>query len=205
METVIDPYARKAIPMDLKTLETLLKNIHQGDDMALAALYDHYAGVVYSVAFQVLEHQQDAEEITQDVFLRLWHKSEAYDANKGPFMNWLLTITRRLAIDALRRRYRVSQVVSAVSLDEFPTLGENLVVGEDLSELQHTLLSTLRELPIEYREAIQLAYFRGMTHEEVARHLDKPLGTVKTHIRQGMEKLRAIWITQEGENNSRKT
>lgn len=181
--------------MDQATLAALLERIQRDDESALVALYDHFAAAVFSVALQVLQSQQDSEEVAQDVFLRIWHKAAFYDPEKGQFLTWLLTITRRLALDHLRRRQRAAPASTATSLDEHEYLWEQALVYDDLSDLQRTLLSALKELPLEYQQAIALAYFRGMTHAEIAQQLGRPLGTVKSHIRQGMEQLRSIWIS----------
>ena len=183
--------------MDSHTLDTLLKRIQQDDESALVELYDQYVNAVFSVAFQVLGNKQDAEEVTQDVFLRIWNKSELYNSDKGKFLNWLLTMTRRIAIDHLRHKQRASQVENPMSLDEKDYLWETTLVQEDMSDLQRMLVSALQELPADYRNAIKLAYFRGMTHTEISDYLNKPLGTIKSHIRQGMEKLRSVWISTE--------
>jgi len=186
-----------AIAMDPQKLVNLLDQIEHNYEPALVELYDYYVNVVYSVSYQVLENKQDAEEVTQDVFLRIWNKSALYNPDKGRFLNWLLTMTRRIAIDNLRRKQRVSQVSNPISLDEKEYLWETALIYDDLSDLQRMLASALQELPTDYRDAIQLAYFRGMTHTEISEHLNKPLGTIKSHIRQGMEKLRTVWISTE--------
>ncbi len=183
--------------MDPHKLGNLLNQIQENYEPALVELYDYYVNVVYSVSYQVLENKQDAEEVTQDVFLRIWNKSALYNPDKGRFINWLLTMTRRIAIDNLRHKQRVSQVSNPISLDEKEYLWETALIYDDLSELQRMLASALQELPTDYRDAIQLAYFRGMTHTEISKHLNKPLGTIKSHIRQGMKKLRTVWISTE--------
>lgn len=188
--------------MDQQTLVSLLERIQHNDQIALSTLYDYFAGAVFSVAYRVLQDQQDAEEITQDVFLRIWHQSETFDPNKGKFLNWLLTITRRLAIDTLRKHQRASVFPDPISLDEKVYLWEQYPAANDVSDLQRMLLATLKELPGDYQKAIQLAYFRGMTHKEVANHLGKPLGTIKSHIRQGMEQLRLLWIQDSVQEKS---
>ena len=183
--------------MDSQKLVNLLEQIQLNNESALVELYDHYVNLVFSVSYQVLENEQDAEEVTQDVFLRIWNKSALYNPDKGRFVNWLLTMTRRIAIDSLRRKRRVSQVNNPLSLDEQDYLWETALIYDDLSDLQHMLVSALQELPTDYRNAIQLAYFRGMTHTEISQHLNKPLGTIKSYIRQGMEKLRVVWTSAE--------
>ena len=175
----------------------LLKRINEGDESALVELHAQYVNLVYSVAHRVLHQDQDAEEATQDVFMRLWEKSETFDVSKGSFTTWLVTITRRIAIDRLRKRERRTKNVD-MSMDEQPYLWETLLVQDDMSELQSSLLSAMGELPPEQQEVIQLAYFQGMTHREIAATLQRPLGTVKTHIRTGMEQLRSIWMKASG-------
>lgn len=189
--------------MNPQEIDALLNQIQENDDSALSSLYDQYSRLVYSVAYKVVGNQQDAEEVMQDVFLRLWNKSELYDAEKGKFVSWLLTLTRRIAIDLIRHKQRVSRVQDPVSLDEKEYLWETTLVYDDTdSELKRNLADALHDLPSEYREAIQLAYFKGMTHSQIAEHLKRPLGTVKSHIRQGMEKLRAVWLTPEQRKQS---
>lgn len=188
--------------MNPQQLTKLLNQIQDNDESALSELYDQYVNAVFSVAYRVLGNEQDAEEVTQDVFMRIWKKAALYDEQKGKFISWLLTMTRRIAIDHLRRKQRATQVENPVSLDEQEFLYETTLVYDDTSELQRTLISVLQELPGEYRDAIQLAYFKGMTHAEIATHLKRPLGTVKSHIRQGMEKLRLIWHSSEADNAS---
>jgi len=188
--------------MDHQTLTALLERIQHHDEMALSALYDAHVDAVFSVALHVLGNQQDAEEVTQDVFLRIWHKAEQYDPQRGRFLTWLLTITRRLAIDQVRRKQRVAEVPNPVSLDAHEQLWDQVVAQEEMTDLQRNLLSALQELPGEYREVILLAYFRGMTHVEIAAFLGRPLGTVKTHIRQGMEKLRTVWLRTDSDRHT---
>lgn len=191
--------------MNPQQLAKLLNQIQNDDESALVALYDQYVNAVFSVAYQVLGNKLDAEEVTQDVFMRIWNKSELYDSRRGKFISWLLTMTRRIAIDYLRHKKRASQVENPVSLDEKDYLYETTLVYRDMTELQRMLSSAMQELPTAYRDAIQLAYFKGMTHNEIADYLDRPLGTVKSHIRQGMEKLRLIWNSPERQNETRDT
>lgn len=179
------------------SVATLLNHINAGDEDALVELHAQYVNLVYSVAYRILNHDQDAEEATQDVFMRLWEKSETFDVSKGSFTTWLVTITRRIAIDRMRKRERRTQNVN-MSMDEQPYLWETLLVQEDMSDLQRSLLSAMDELSKEQQEAIYLAYFHGMTHREIAMTLERPLGTVKTHIRTGMEQLRIIWMKASG-------
>jgi RNA polymerase sigma-70 factor (ECF subfamily) len=183
--------------MEHETIKSLLRRIRTGDEDALLDLHEQFATLVYSVTYRVLGNQQDSEEATQDVFLRLWDKAEQFDAARGSFTAWLLTIARHVAIDRLRKRQRREPPPNSVSMDEKPHLWETTLIKEDLSDLQRTLLSTLKELPEEQQQTIYLAYFHGMSHRDIAEHLDKPLGTVKSQIRLGMQKLRDIWLKQQ--------
>jgi RNA polymerase sigma-70 factor (ECF subfamily) len=194
---ILAPYIEQVSKMEQETIISLLRRLQLGDEDALIDLHERFATVVYSVTYRVLGNQQDAEEATQDVFLRLWDKAEQFDMERGSFSAWLLTIARRVAIDRLRKRKRLDPPPNSVSMDEKPHLWETTLVKDDLSDLQRTLLSTLNELPEDQQKAIYLAYFYGMSHRDIAEHLKKPLGTIKSHIRLGMQKLREIWLNQQ--------
>lgn len=177
----------------------LLQRIEQGDEDALLALHRRYAGAVYSVAYRVLNEPMAAEEVTQDTFLRLWDKAYTFDPAKGAFLPWLLTIARRRAIDTLRQQQRHQLPAGATfSLDEHPYLWEQIENPEpwERHDLRQALVTALRHLPPEQREAIELAYFHGLSHREAAAHLQVPLGTIKTRLRLGMQKLRETWLAQ---------
>jgi RNA polymerase sigma-70 factor (ECF subfamily) len=172
----------------------LLQQIQAGDEEALVALHTQFANLVYSVAYRVLNDQMAAEEVTQDTFMRIWHKSYTFDPEKGRFITWLLTVTRRLAIDVLRQRQRREPNTGMLFMDEDPNLWENVLSTDSISsDLRRTLVSVLGELPSEQRQLIELVYFYGMTHSDIAETTGLPLGTVKTRIRLGMQKLRLAW------------
>lgn len=177
-------------------IKNLIEQIQSGNEEALLALHDQFATPVYSVAYRVLGNAEDAEEVTQDVFLKLWDKAQSFNPDRGKFVSWLLTIARRSAIDHLRKRQRREPPENSISMDAAPYLWETGPGEVDVSDLQRSLLGVMSELPDEQRDAIYLAYFHGMSHSDIAAHLDKPLGTVKSHIRLGMQKLRFIWMQQ---------
>jgi len=170
----------------------LLEQIRAGHEEALLALHTRYAHLVYSVAYRVLNDSMAAEEVTQDTFMRVWHKADAYDVSKGSFTTWLLTITRRLAIDTFRK-HRRDPMLDPVFIDDTPELWDNVLKAEEGSDLRENLIDSVRQLPKEQWQAIELAYFYGMSHQQIADYLRVPLGTVKTRIRLGMEKLRENW------------
>jgi RNA polymerase sigma-70 factor (ECF subfamily) len=173
----------------------LLQRIQAGDEDALVALHEQFANLVYSVAYRILNDQMGAEEVTQDTFMRLWDKSHTYDPQKGRFVVWLLTITRRLAIDALRQRTRQLPKQEMLFLDENPQLWET-ALSTGSNELRRTLVMVMKQLPREQSDVIGLAYFYGMSHSDISEYLKLPLGTVKTRIRQGMQKLRSAWLEE---------
>lgn len=174
-------------------IDKLIKQIEVGDEDALIQLHEEFSTPVYSVAYRVLGNKLDAEEVTQDVFMKLWDKAYTFDSNKGKFISWILTITRRSAIDRLRKRDRREPPENSVSMDAEPYLWETKLGSEDMSDVQRSLLSVMGQLPQDQAQAIYLSYFHSMSHSDIAAHLDRPLGTVKSHIRLGMQKLRDIW------------
>jgi RNA polymerase sigma-70 factor (ECF subfamily) len=170
--------------------QDLMARIRQRDTSALAELYDLYASRIYSLAVAVLGDGMGAQEVTQDVFMKVWQSPNLYYREDGRFVGWLLTITRRLAIDRLRHEQRRSGKSISIDLDDFPELRDTAPDEEARwRELRHMM----DELPVEQREVILLAYYRGLSQSEIAEHLGLPLGTVKTRLRLGMDKLRLAY------------
>jgi RNA polymerase sigma-70 factor (ECF subfamily) len=188
--------------MEQRSDSDLLMHIQHGSEDALLALHGRYVNAVYAVAFRVLGEQMAAEEATQDTFMRLWERGYTYDAARGDVLPWLLTIARRRAIDVLRQQRRQPAPDATFSIDEHPYLWEELPDGDDQRELRGTLTGVLNALPEDQRTAIQLAYFYGMSHRDIAAYLNEPLGTIKTRIRLGMQKLREAWFAGVRETES---
>lgn len=185
--------------MDLDTLPDpqLVERLQRGSEDALIVLHRRYAGAVYSVAYRVLGEGMAAEEVTQDTFLRLWDRAGSYDPARGALLPWLLTIARRRAIDALRQMGRHLPTGGEVfSLDEHPHLEEQISGDHTDHELRRSLMAALHELPAEQRQVIALAYYYGLSHSDIAAHLGEPLGTIKTRLRLGMQKLREAWLAE---------
>ena len=172
----------------------LLQQIAQGDQQALMTLYQQYGALVYSLCLRVLRQSGLAEEVTQDVFLKLWRQPDRWNPALGQFSSWLLTISRNAAIDRLRREDRQSPL-NWVDSDETENTGATSnFVAEQANWLDGQLLrKLLLKLPAEQRQLIELAFFSGYTHSELAELLHLPLGTVKTRLRMGMQKLRLLW------------
>jgi len=173
--------------------ERLLERVSQRDRAAFAELYDRYAGVLYSTVLRVLNHPDEAADVLQEVFVQIWDKAPTYDPALGKPFSWALTLARHKAIDrlrALRRRYNfieeITQEMSGTSLGES---GERL--DEVFSHEQVRLIRrAVASLPLEQRQAIEMAFLGGLTQHEVAAALNQPLGTIKARIRRGMLKLR---------------
>jgi RNA polymerase sigma-70 factor (ECF subfamily) len=168
------------------------------DVRALEALYGRYGDYVYSVSLRVVGDAQLAEDIAQEVFLRLWRRPDLFDAGRGRFVTWLLSVARNKAIDERRsrgRRFR-HENPPGTGAEDVPSAAEDPVDSALHAVDRVVIQRALGLLPAEQREAIQLAYFGGYTQQEIAEGLKQPLGTVKTRIRLGLQKLRAVLIEQ---------
>jgi RNA polymerase sigma-70 factor, ECF subfamily len=163
----------------------LVSAIRAGDQTAMAALYDRYSSVVYSVALRVLADTGAAEDIQQDVFMQLWRNPGAFDASRGNLGGWLAVITRNRAIDALRKRRPESDVEDVV-LSVVPDMASEA----DRSRIAEKVRVLLGSMPSTQRSALEMAYFEGLTHTEIAAKTGEPLGTIKTRIRAGLTALR---------------
>jgi len=167
------------------------------DELAFQVLYDRYVDLVYSASIRVLADAQLAEDSAQDVFVRLWRRPETFIAERGRFLSWLMSVTRNRAVDELRARTRRRRREGGPlgEPDEgatplFSTQPEDPPRSAELHEDQVIVRRALADLPKDQQRALQLAYFSGLTQQEIATVLHEPLGTVKTRIRLGMQKLR---------------
>jgi RNA polymerase sigma-70 factor (ECF subfamily) len=175
----------------------LLENTARGDRASFGQLYERYSGVLFSSAFQVLNDQAETEDVLQDVFLQIWDKARLYDRKRGKPLTWALTLTRNKSIDRLRsanRRHRLKdEVEKEVAVDEQRTSGAAQSGGQvSALETNRMVRAAVLELSDEQRQAIEMAYFGGLTQNEIAHELAEPLGTVKARIRRGMIKLKDI-------------
>ena len=168
-----------------------LERMARGDHHALAELYDRHARGVYSLALRIVRDQRDAEEVTQDVFAQAWRQSGKYSAARGSVIAWLMTMTKSRAMDRVRgRRARPD---AAGDPDPIPGIFDPAApVDEQVASAVRAdhVRAALDGLPLLQRIAIELAFYEGLTHTEIADRLDEPLGTIKTRIRQGLQKLR---------------
>lgn len=174
--------------------EQLIEWLASGNIIALDAIYGRYARPVFSLAIRILGDNADAEEATQDVFERVWRHAGSFDKERGRGGTWILSMTHHVSIDMLRKRQRRPQAIDSEASERVTmTLPAEQDVGEEtLRSLEATQVRrALRSLPESQRQAIELAYFGGLSHLEIAAALGDPLGTVKTRIRRGMERLRS--------------
>lgn len=184
------------------TDERLVEALEVRDERAIETLYDRHGDYVYSVCLRMVGDVQLAEDLSQEVFLRLWRRPDLFDVRRGRFLTWLLSVARNRAIDERRsrgRRFRFEtppSVNTEEMLELVPTDEERDVAV--VSEERVVVQKALATLPPEQRLAIQLAYFGGYTQQEIAAGLHQPLGTVKTRIRLGLQKLRTLLMEQHG-------
>ena len=169
----------------------LVTRIARYDDVALAEVYRRHGGAVYGLARRVLNNNTEAEDVTQEVFLRLWNQPERFDPNRGNLRSFLLTQSHARAVDAVRsleaRKGREVRDAAATARAGYDLEHEfsDLIMSEEIQQ-------ALGELPEDERRAIELAYFQGLTYVKVAELLDEPEGTIKSRIRNGMRRMRHL-------------
>ncbi len=167
-----------------------------GDLRSLELLYDRYGALVFSVGVRVLLDRQLAEDVTQEVFLRLWRRPWAYNPDRGRFVSWLMSVSRNRAIDERRRlsRRAVVEEMHDETMPEFPDVSGFMdpLTEAVLADQRLEVRAALDQLPVAQREVLELAYFAGLTQTEIAARTGDALGTVKTRVRLGMQKLRAL-------------
>jgi RNA polymerase sigma-70 factor (ECF subfamily) len=182
-------------------LVSLVERVASGDQSALAALYDATNRLIYSLVLRVLGDMSSAEEVLMDVYTQVWRQAVSYDANRGAPLAWMATIARSRAIDRLRSGWQDQH--RKESLDVLGDAPANATSPEEsavASERQRFVREALDLLTPEQRQVIELAYYSGLSHSEIAEKLNQPLGTVKTRTRLGMMKLREALAPLLGES-----
>ena len=165
-----------------------------GDEAALSTLYDRYSPMLFGILMRVLNDRHAAEEVLQDLFLQLWRSARKFDPNRGSLPAWLMVVGRNRAISRLRGR-RDREVLEEEEGDFANTFASDQNIEDDAArtEMARSVSTALEQLPAEQRQALELAYFEGMTQSEIAAKTGAPLGTVKTRVRTAMQTLRQIF------------
>ena len=161
-----------------------------GDAAALEVLYDRYSTLVYSLALRILRNTGDAEDVTQEVFAQLWKQASRFDPQRGAVGAWLSVIARSRALDRLRRRGSGRVTAGAEGLDAIPDPAPSVELVTASAEQVSAARDALASLPADQRTALELAYYEGLTQAEIAERTSTPLGTVKTRIRTGLQRIR---------------
>jgi RNA polymerase sigma-70 factor (ECF subfamily) len=172
----------------------LLRRIAAREVEAMGELYDQLSAPLFSLAVQMLADSSEAEEVIQDVFVQIWEKAATFDLTLGTPFHWAISITRHRAIDRLRSRKRRARLLEEAQTYAEPELDSaakaaSAALTEDESG---AVRLALQKLPAEQRQPIEMAFFGGLAHQEVAEALDQPLGTIKARIRRGLMKLREV-------------
>jgi RNA polymerase sigma-70 factor, ECF subfamily len=163
----------------------LLNRIQSGDQEAMSAFFDRYSTMVYSVALRVLKDSGEAEDVMQEVFVQVWRNPGAFVSGRGSLGGWLVVVARNRAIDVLRRR----RPSDPVELFVLPSV-TNLAQQAEQSVLMAKVRSAMLTLPAEQKSSVELAFFEGLSHSEIAEKTGDPLGTVKTRIRLALTTIR---------------
>lgn len=173
----------------------LIRQMVEGDQAALSQLYDRYARVMYSLAFKMLGSAEEAEETVLDAFSQAWRNAHRYDASRSRVDSWLFLMTRSRALDRLRKRKRQSRTVEVATVAAQSVGSESTNLPEEdllITERREQVGAAMVQLSQEQRQVIELAYFHGLSQSEIAKRTGMKLGTVKTRIRLGLNKLRGI-------------
>jgi RNA polymerase sigma factor (sigma-70 family) len=188
-----DPYGidrRDDVPEQTEApLAALLRQAARGDQPSLALLYDRTATAVQGLVMRILRDPGMAEEVTADVYLQAWRQAASYDPARGGVLSWLSTLARSRALDRLRAT-RLRAAAERPTEPDVPRVAPGADHGSQVAERRRLVLAAVGTLPEDQRRVLELAYFRGLTHTEIAAELGEPLGTVKTRIRLGMTRLR---------------
>jgi len=164
---------------------SLLALVQSGDEQAMASLFDRYSKVVYSVALRVLRDPSSAEDVLQEVFMQIWRNPDSFTAARGSLGGWLAIVSRNRSIDALRRKRPTTSVDDIALASPY-----NLADEAERNFLMEQARGVIKDLPTEQRKTLEMAFFDGLTHSEIAEITGDPLGTVKTRIRSALLTLR---------------
>jgi len=180
-------------------LASLLARVARGDADALAMLYDQTVPAVHGIVLRILGDSAAAEEVTADVFVQVWQRAGGYDPGRGPALPWLMLLARSRALDRWRSgaatRARTEPMEAAMAQ---PTHEPGPLVCAEIAQRRRLVIRAIAALPYDQRHALELAYYRGLSHAEIAEVIREPLGTVKTRIRTAMIRLRSVLAPELG-------
>jgi RNA polymerase sigma-70 factor (ECF subfamily) len=186
-------FAQSVNDQELKERDIeLLRQIAAGDRAAFAEFYDRHSTLMFSVASRILNNPGDAEDVLQEVFVQIWEKAKNFDPKLGKVSSWVAILVRNKAIDRIRASQRRTRLAEEAGMEsaianEISESANEAIHGHDKAKL---IQSAIVELPAEQRRAIELAYFSGLTQDEISKKLNEPLGTIKARIRRGLLKMR---------------
>jgi RNA polymerase sigma factor (sigma-70 family) len=167
--------------------QELIASLRHKDEQAFSYLYDHYSGALYGVICQIVGNAELGNDVLQEAFINIWRRIETYDENKGRLFTWMLNIARNAAIDKMRSK-GIQQSLREEAIPNHSSIPLSVSPRMDDFGLKKMIL----QLKDEQRQLIDLSYFQGFTHEQIAKALDIPLGTVKTRIRSALTQLRSL-------------
>jgi RNA polymerase sigma-70 factor, ECF subfamily len=171
----------------------LLAQIAAGDRHALSQFYDRYSRTIYAIAWKSLNSVEECEEVVLDVFAQVWRIANRFDLDRGSAEQWLFTLARSRILDRLRKLQRLNKVNEAIAAGkeiEFPTASVDPIEAVEIGERRQQVQTALALIPPAQRQVIELAYYQGLTHTEIAARTGLSLGTVKTRLRLGLSKLK---------------
>ncbi len=192
------------IPMEAKTLltapepplvgdETLMARIQEREPEALASLYDRYSGILKSLIMGVIHNDAEADDLLQEIFMEIWNQAAHYSAQKGKPLGWIVTLTRRRSIDRLRKKQAYARAEERLQneTEQQPDAWVHNSTEDDIemSDTRRLIMAILKNLPPAQREAIDLAFYHGMSQREIAAKTGIPLGTIKTRLELGLKKI----------------
>jgi RNA polymerase sigma-70 factor, ECF subfamily len=177
----------------------LLTQIAEGDRRALSQLYDRYSRTIYAIAWKSLNSVEDCEEVVLEVFAQIWKIADRFDPHKGAVEQWIFTLARSRILDRLRKFQRLNKVNTAIASGkeiEFPTTSVDPIEAVEIAERRQQVLAALSQIPLAQRQVIEMAYYQGLTHTEIATATGLSIGTVKTRLRLGLSKLRVAFESE---------
>jgi RNA polymerase sigma-70 factor (ECF subfamily) len=173
--------------------EELMEGVRRQDPEALSQLYDRYSGILKALAMRIVHNEAESEDLLQEIYMDIWNHSQNYVQERGKALGWMVTLTRRRSIDRLRKRLSYARVEERLQreTEQQPGAWNHHSVDDDLeaSDMRAVLTKIMERLPLAQREAIELAYFKGMSQREIAAHTGIPLGTIKTRLELGLKKI----------------